>query len=393
MKKELKKVVALSSSYPQDSTANHFLKTLYSGLCENFNIKLLALRRSGSARIDQLSKHFTVKRLRITPFGDLGLLAEDGIFPAVKRKPYLIVVVPFLLISQFWGLLLESNIDIIHANWLFPSGFVAAVYKQLFRRRVKLVCTVHGSDFYALKGVFWGAVRKYIIKRCDLVVCVSDVLRGDIDKLDIISSDKLLIGPMGIDTVLFTPQTASRKKEIIFVGRLIKGKGVMELIQAFDLFREKNRDYTLHIVGKGELGSQINEIDGIKMHGFLPQEEIVRLFNRAKLFVLPSRSEGLGLTPLEAMSSGCPALLSNIKVFQGYIKDGENGFLFEMFDENGMELSENEIVQNLAAKLEAISHMEDKQVAKIALEGVKLVRESYAWGKVVQNYEKILSLD
>ena len=109
------------------------------------------------------------------------------------------------------------------------------------------------------------------------------------------------------------------------VSSLDPRKNFARLIEAF----QDIPDCKLYIVGSshrvfGE--SQENKGDNIRYLGRVTDEELVRLYNQAVCFIFPSLYEGFGLPPIEAMSCGCPVLVSDIPVLHEVCGDAATYF-------------------------------------------------------------------
>ncbi len=105
-------------------------------------------------------------------------------------------------------------------------------------------------------------------------------------------------------------------KYILTVSSLAPRKNLKRIIEAFKHL--KLSQYKLVIVGAGHrslgnngLNDLPNTIGGIIFKGHVEDEELVNLYNNAELFIFPSLYEGFGIPPLEAMSCGCPCVVSN----------------------------------------------------------------------------------
>ena len=140
----------------------------------------------------------------------------------------------------------------------------------------------------------------------------------------------------------------ARRKEILFVGRIHPEKGLHLLIEAFlHISPMKRKEWRLVIVGSTEFntgggGPGYREailgraaLLGDKIDWVGPVYESIKLnefYRRASLFVYPSlaeRGETFGLAPLEAMSNGCPALVSNLRCFRENLDAEVDGFVFD----------------------------------------------------------------
>ena len=162
---------------------------------------------------------------------------------------------------------------------------------------------------------------------------------------------KVVVIPNYLTDHWFEPLTVKdedREPTILYVGRVHPEKGLHLLIEAFALLKKKNNmKWRLKIVGpisvsEGGGGQDYehklqrlaqtaqSEIDWIG-----PTYDVTELiphFDRASIFVYPSiaeKGESFGLAPLEAMSRGCPTIVSNLTCFQEFLKAGVNGLVFD----------------------------------------------------------------
>lgn len=123
--------------------------------------------------------------------------------------------------------------------------------------------------------------------------------------------------------------------KFIYVGGLIQRKHPDKILIALhDTFR--NEDFTLHIVGKGEmhdaiasLSLQLGLSENIELIGQQPRENILKLYDASDCMIMISQNEAYGLVYLEAMARGCITIASRNEGIDGVIIDGYNGYLCE----------------------------------------------------------------
>jgi glycosyltransferase involved in cell wall biosynthesis len=117
---------------------------------------------------------------------------------------------------------------------------------------------------------------------------------------------------------------------VLAVGNLEPRKNLARLIEAFAvLIRDPAVTATLVLVGQAKrqaaslagLVEQHGLRERVVFTGFVPEEELVLLYNRAALFIYPSLYEGFGLPPLEAMACGCPVIASNVTAMPEVLGD------------------------------------------------------------------------
>lgn len=117
---------------------------------------------------------------------------------------------------------------------------------------------------------------------------------------------------------------------VLYVGRLVREKGVLELLEAFALVRQQ-LDCALLIAGEGPSESELRGLAkelGVQQHvsflGFLNQDELEGVYEEAHMLVLPSYREGFPTVVLEAMSHGLPLITTPIRGALDHLREGEN---------------------------------------------------------------------
>jgi glycosyltransferase involved in cell wall biosynthesis len=149
----------------------------------------------------------------------------------------------------------------------------------------------------------------------------------------------------------------ARKKEVLYVGRIAREKGLDLLVQAFQLIAQRRSDWSLSILGPWEenaggdglayyrnLQSLAVGFRGlIKFEAPIYEEiALVKRMQEASVFVYPSvaeQGEALPMAPLEAMSCGCATVVSNLECFRDYLRNCENGMIFDHRDGTGAALA------------------------------------------------------
>ncbi|MBB5179380.1 glycosyltransferase involved in cell wall biosynthesis [Planomicrobium koreense] len=139
-----------------------------------------------------------------------------------------------------------------------------------------------------------------------------------------------------------------------FVGRLVKEKGIFELIEAFKRIYEKRSDARLLLIGgfnKSERDIEsFNRLQGeIKHPGIIYlgyRKDIAQLMGISDVFILPSHREGLPRSIIEAMALNKAVIASNIRGCREEIIHGENGYLFEKGNSFKLEIIMDKMISN-----------------------------------------------
>jgi len=144
----------------------------------------------------------------------------------------------------------------------------------------------------------------------------------------------------GVDAEQFSPDAKpvfnSEVPVVLYVGRLDDGKGLNDLLRAFDRL---DTEAELHLVGEGILKSELKAtaqnlgIDGsVVFSGTVPHSDIHRYYAAADVFCLPSYHEGFPVVNMEAMASGLAVVSTTIEAVQDQIHDGDHGLLVDPGD-------------------------------------------------------------
>jgi len=138
------------------------------------------------------------------------------------------------------------------------------------------------------------------------------------------------------------PKLITANKTILFVGRLIPLKGVINLLKVF-LFLEKTSKFQLKIIGSGVLRNKIstfikcNSIKAVEMIGDIPRSDVLKHIAEANVLVLPNiEDEGWGVVVNEALLSGTPVVCSQLTGANIIVRQGVQGETIAMPDDNAL---------------------------------------------------------
>jgi len=173
--------------------------------------------------------------------------------------------------------------------------------------------------------------------RATLNLCTSVAMVEELHEHGI---ERLGLWPGGVDTDRFQPSRQSAEMRVrltdghpeapllLYVGRLSAEKEVERLKPILIA----NPTARLALVGGGPHRKQLqHQFEGLPVHlaGFLHGDELAQAFASSDIFIMPSRSETLGLVVLEAMSSGLPVVAARAGGIPEMVQHGVNGYLFD----------------------------------------------------------------
>jgi glycosyltransferase involved in cell wall biosynthesis len=152
------------------------------------------------------------------------------------------------------------------------------------------------------------------LKNSVLIITDSNYVKSDINKVYGILNEKIEVIYAAASS-LFLKKSIQKEKIVLTVSSIDPRKNLDKVVQAFS---QLNADYKLFIVGsKNKTFSNVGlpEADrknNIIFTGYLSDEKLLELYNKAEIFIYASLFEGFGIPPLEAQSCGCPCIVSNV---------------------------------------------------------------------------------
>ncbi|WP_336644574.1 glycosyltransferase [Microbacterium sp. USHLN186] len=173
----------------------------------------------------------------------------------------------------------------------------------------------------------------------------------------------------GIDRRNYRPVVGPRERNrILFVGRLTGEKQVDVVLRAVQRL-DPALDVHFDIAGGGDqrkaletLTAQLGIEDRVTFHGLVSDEQLRELYSRASVFAIASIAELQSIVTMEAMASALPVVGANAVALPHLVHDGENGYLFEPGDVDGL-------AEKLTAVLTASSE-EYERMQRASLDGV-----------------------
>jgi glycosyltransferase involved in cell wall biosynthesis len=278
------RVLVLTTSYPRgpDDVAGVFVRDAVEHL------------REAGADVEVVSP---------ASFPHYGLAYGHGIPGNIRRRPWLVALLPLFLLSYARAARRAARgVDLVHAHWL-PSAVAALATRRPF------VLQLWGSDTeLALRAP---PLFRPLVRRARLVLCPSRALAEDARRL---GARDVRILPNGVDIPSEVGEP-SDPPHVLFVGRLSPEKGVEELLAATDGMPRV-------IVGDGPWRDRVPDAVG-----FVPPAELGAYYARAAVVACPSRREGYGVVAREAMAHGRPVVASAVGGLLDAVDDGVTGVL------------------------------------------------------------------
>ncbi len=216
----------------------------------------------------------------------------------------------------------EQTFDIIHAHdWLtYPAGIAA---KSVSGK--PLVIHVHATDFdrsggSVNPGVF--EIEKRGMDAADMIIAVSNLTRNTVIEKYGIDPAKVVTVYNAVEPLEVTSRPVYRKplqdKIVTFLGRITLQKGPEFFVEAANKVLKKSGNVRFVMAGSGDMfpriikrAASLGIMDRFHFTGFLRGQDVDHMFGISDLYVMPSVSEPFGISPLEAMQSNVPVIISH----------------------------------------------------------------------------------
>ena len=216
----------------------------------------------------------------------------------------------------------QYDFEVIHSHdWLtYPAGMAA---KQVSGK--PLVVHVHATDFDRSGGKVNPAVyemEKSGMEAADKIITVSNLTRNTVINNYGIDPEKVITIYNAVDPVLQTENISADKrfdeKIVTFLGRITLQKGPEYFIEVARKVLEKMDNVRFVMAGSGDMmikmiwhAAKLKILDKFHFTGFLRGNDVYKMFSMTDVYVMPSVSEPFGISPLEAMQSNVPVIISN----------------------------------------------------------------------------------
>lgn len=238
----------------------------------------------------------------------------------------------------FW----EPN-NIIPININNPYGKVITTIHDIFPITSK-------ENYNLIYKLYFGACIRKTIKMSDAVIYVSNFTKNQVESKYKFAFTKDNYISYNIVDSDFIENVDTNKDYFLYIGNIERRKGVDILIEAFNLYKMEGGKNKLFIAGairdssiKSMIDDSNEKYNAIEYKGYVTKEEKEKLLMECSAFVFPSRAEGFGIPPLEAISYNKDCILSDIDVFKEVFLDYVNYFELSLDNQKSIEELKNQL--------------------------------------------------
>jgi glycosyltransferase involved in cell wall biosynthesis len=292
--------------------------------------------------------------------------------------------------------LLKQNFDIVHSHVFGHLYFILSSIATKIKK-IPHIHTTHcpwTNAHRSLAGRIalffsYNFFSRLAIKATNKIIAITPWEINFIKKYGG-KKDQIKVLPNGMDELFFkkVKNNDFKKKHkikgklILYFGRLNVTKGPDKFVEIAHSILKKRKDLTFVIRGPDEgMRSKVKKLIGKEKRIILLNEtrdrnEIIKMYQAADIFVLPSYREGLPLTLFEAMAAGLPIVASPVNGIPYEMKEPENGFLVEYGDNKGFKKRILEFLDN------------PKNAKKVIKNNLKKA-ENYKWDNIAKATLKV----
>jgi len=282
----------------------------------------------------------------------------------------------------------KENLDLLHIPYfsvpvLYPKKFVVTIHDLIFNHyKTGRATTLHPLLFF-FKKIGYHLVNHISIKRAAKIFTLSQTSKKEIQDHYRADPSKIIVtyesGSLEGNNTEFKNKISSSiinlKPYILYVGNAHPHKNVETLVQSMEYINKVDKNLKLVLIGSDKffyprLAETIKKSpnsNSIALIGEVPNHELIGWYKNASCFVTASKMEGFGIPPLEAMSVGCPVIVSDIPVFHEIYQDAA-----VYFDHNNPE--------NIAETI--IKTLQNKELLKEKIKKGLSLSSSYSWKKM-----------
>ena len=315
--------------------------------------------------------------------------------PAWKKPKDRIKILFILLIR-----IIKSNFKVYHFH--DPELLLFVPIIKLFKRG-KIIFDVHENyplaildkhwiPFYLKRIVSWLFlfIETICLLGIDQVIFTTE--RNGVRYKKLKPTSAIRINNLPLNSIFMNEPIAyeKRDKSIIYVGGMAPERGIIEVVKAFNLFRENNKDFTLLLVGRfvretfkkqvEGLVNQLNLVNHVRVEEGIPYKDISKVLSTCKIGIVNYLPYGNNMSSLpnkifEYMGAGLPIIASNFDGYREIIEPEKCGILVDPRNEIQICQAMNDIIHNISNAKEMVENSRQAYIEKYnwSIEEIKLL--------------------
>ena len=270
-----------------------------------------------------------------------------------------------------------TGYDIVHTHSVASDlSILLSLIKKVMKAQYRLIVTDHGWSGFTVSRVF--RISKPTMKFSGF----DGLLPVTSSSFSAYANSARVFGPLygGVDTDLFKPVNGERRRDVLFVGRIMPHKNLENIIRAVSFLDDKPR---LIIIGPtiDHVYRAFLEVD-TRFLGLVSDESLIRYYSSSTVLVLPSSEELFGIVLVEAMACELPVVAHNARGIPAAVDNGNTGYLVRPGD-----------INELRDRLQSLLS-DQREVIRLGTAGRRTVLEKFTWEHVAERalaaYKEVL---
>lgn len=285
--------------------------------------------------------HKEIAEAEVNAFQKLGYAVEQSYYGNSDQVKSLAGRL-FLILKNAINLkrkLIKQKSDIVYLNTAFDHktlvrDSISIFILKSFNHQVKIVLKTHGTT---LKTIFSKSIlKKYVLKNTDLLLVLS---REELETFKKIVYNKVGITANALDFRDYSADINFKLRNgineqthiLLYVGRFIKEKGIIDLLNACKIIQEKKLPFKLFCLGSGVLLDEIKKLikkldleKEIILPGYVPEEETYHYYSNCDILILPSYREGFPMAVFQAIAAGKPVITTQVNACADHLQEYVN---------------------------------------------------------------------
>jgi len=369
----MKICMILSNPFPPKEGIGYYTYNLSRKLIENGHKVVVITRGSWSK---------TQKEI----FDDIEIIRT----PFIPIYPFYIHIHELFVKKAFKSL--ESQIDIVHIHSPLPPP-IKTTLPVILTIHTPMLSNINYIKIQSLYSLLTKISARFVsypvelkhIESSDIITTVTESVAQELKEYGL-NPDEISVVSNGVDEKIFYPskkESENNKKNIMYAGRIDREKGLFDLVESAKSICSQKADVSFIIAGDGrdlnKLKRKIKKMGLQNRFTFLGQiekDQMIKLYQNATLFILPSYREGLPTVLLEAMSCGLPVIATDVRGNRDLISNGENGLLVPPKDPKKM-------AETIITLLE-----DEKLMERLGKNARKTIIEKYTWNDIFDKFLK-----
>ena len=269
-------------------------------------------------------------------------------------------------------LIVKYKPDVIHGNWIVPTGLIASVAGRILR--VPVLNTAHGLDMRISERQPIRALFDLAVRLSHKTVVVSPSMKGR----ETLRNTEVI--PMGVDDMFFRIHPGRETKTIVYTRSLEPVYDTETLIRCVPFVIKIIPDAKIVIAGTGSqearlkaLAQEIGATAHIHFLGLVPSDQIPALMEQASVYVSPAIADGTSPALLEAIAARLTPVVTDIDANRSLVSDGKDGFLFRPSD-----------AEDLAGKI--IKALSGTIPMSVLDEKSQVMKRSISWSSIARGF-------